>query len=75
MRKVMSDTEILDWLERATRKSYTGISFDWIPACEGERSGYRFMRKHLIGEQKDSIRNAIMCAAYETELRERKESE
>lgn len=49
----------LDWLELMARKSRTGISFDWIPSCEGEPSGFRFMRRHHIGEPFKSIRQAI----------------
>lgn len=72
--KTMTDSEMLDWLERAARKSRSGISFDWVPACEGEPSGFRFMRRHLIGDQSDTLRKAIMGAAYETEIREEKEN-
>jgi hypothetical protein len=58
----MTDTERLDWLEKQSRKSSTGISFDHIPAVEGERSGWRFMRRFFIGEQKPSLRAAIDAA-------------
>lgn len=58
----MSDTELLDWLEAAAKKSPTGISFDWVPACDGERSGFRFMRRHFIGEQADTLRAALAAA-------------
>lgn len=56
---MLTDKERLDWLEEQAKKSYTGISFDWIPAVEGERSGFRFMRKHFIGEQAKTLREAI----------------
>lgn len=59
----MTDTEIVDWLEKQARQSSTGISFDWIPSVEGERSGFRFMRRHFIGEQKETLRSAIREAA------------
>lgn len=59
----MTDAEMIDWLEQQARKSPTGISFDWIPSIEGERSGFRFMRRHFIGEQKQSLRSAIEAAA------------
>lgn len=55
----MTDAERLNWLETAAAISYTGISFDKIPACEGERGGWRFMRKHWIGDPQDDIRTAI----------------
>lgn len=49
----------LDWLEQQARKSRTGISFDWVPTCEGEPSGFRFMRRHFIGEPAKTLRDAI----------------
>ena len=57
-----TDTERLDFLQRATRASTTGISFDWVPAVEGERSGYRFMRRWNIGEPSHTLRDAIDAA-------------
>jgi hypothetical protein len=59
----MTDEEMIDWLEKQARKSPTGISFDWIPSVDGERSGFRFMRRHFIGEQRTSLRDAITSAA------------
>lgn len=59
----MTDAEMIDWLEAQARKSPTGISFDWIPSVDGERSGFRFMRRHFIGEQKQSLRAAIRASA------------
>lgn len=59
----MTDSERLDFLEQWARKSPTGVSLDWSPAVEGERSGFRFMRHHNIGEPKDSVRSAIDAAA------------
>jgi hypothetical protein len=59
----MTDAEMIDWMEKQARKSPTGISFDWIPSVDGERSGFRFMRRHFIGEQKQSLRDAIHAAA------------
>lgn len=53
------DAERIDWLEQQARKSRTGISFDWVPSCDGEPSGFRFMRRHFIGEQAKTLRNAI----------------
>jgi hypothetical protein len=58
----MTDSEMIDWLEKQARKSPTGISFDWIPSVDGEQSGYRFMRRHFIGEQKQTLRSAIQSA-------------
>jgi hypothetical protein len=55
----MTDTQLIDWLEEHAKKSRTGISFDWIRACEGEPSGFRFMRRHHIGDPCPSIRKTI----------------
>lgn len=70
----MTDSEMLDWLESAARKSHTGISFDWVPSVDGEAAGFRFMRQFLIGEARRSLRSAISAAACETELREAHEA-
>ena len=60
MREALArDAERLEWLEREARKSRTGISFDWVPTCEGEPSGFRFMRRHFIGEPAKTLRDAI----------------
>lgn len=64
----MTDSEMIDWLEQRARKSPTGISFDWVPACEGEPSGFRFMRKFFIGEARRTLRQAIESAAAPSEL-------
>lgn len=61
----MKDAECLDWLEQQAKKSPTGISFDWIPSVEGEPSGFRFMRRHFIGEPKQTLREAIKAARNE----------
>lgn len=57
-----TDTERLNWLERKTKESQTGISFDWIPPVDGEPSGFRFMRRFFIGDAKIDIRAAIDAA-------------
>lgn len=54
-----TDAERLDFLERWAKRSRTGISFDWIPAMDGERSGYRFMTFHNIRDAKGSLRGCI----------------
>jgi hypothetical protein len=59
----MTDSEMLDWLQTQTRKSPTGISFDWVPSVEGEPSGFRFMRRHFIGDLSQTLRTAIEKAA------------
>jgi hypothetical protein len=69
-----TDAELLDWLEARTRKSATGISFDWVPSVEGEPSGFRFMRRHCIGDARMSLRAAIVAAMSEAEMRERIEA-
>lgn len=59
----MTDKEIIDWLESEAKKSPTGISFDWIPSVEGEASGFRFMRRHFIGEAAGDLRTAVVRAS------------
>ena len=61
----MTDSERLDFLERTTRKSLTGISFDWIPSVDGETSGFRYMRRFLVGGAKSTLRSAIDAAALQ----------
>ena len=62
MSKMTADAEIFEWLEKQAKESRTGISFDWVPACEGEPSGWRFMRRHYVSEPQKSIRQAIVAA-------------
>ena len=57
-----TDAEIFAWLEGQAKESRTGISFDWVPTCEGEPSGWRFMRRHFISEPHKSLRQAIASA-------------
>lgn len=66
MTQPLDDSALLDWLEQQARKSSTGISFDWIPSVEGERSGFRFMRRHFIGDQANTLREAIRSARAES---------
>jgi len=70
---VEADKDRLDWLEKAARKSRSGISFDHIPSVEGERSGFRFMRKFFIGDARDTLRSAIDAARGEVEQMQRRE--
>lgn len=49
----------LDWLEEQACKSSTGISLDYVPACEGDPRGFRFMRRFHIGQPFKTIREAI----------------
>jgi hypothetical protein len=53
------DRDRLDWLERQILKSPTGVSFDRVPAVEGEPSGIRFMRRAHIGTPCKTLRAAI----------------
>lgn len=57
-----TDTELLDWLEDAARRSPTGISFDWVPSVEGEPTGFRFMRRHFVGVPARTLREAVRRA-------------
>lgn len=54
-----TDTERLDFIEKQVRKSLSGVSFDWIPKCEDEPSGFRFMRRHDIHDPNKTLRDAI----------------
>lgn len=58
----MDDAQRMVWLEQQAMKSLTGISFDYVPSTDGEPSGFRFMRRHWIGEPANSIREAIDIA-------------
>jgi len=60
-----NDSDLLDWLEQQAKNSATGISFDWVPSIDGERSGFRFMRRHFIGDQAVNLRQAIAFARRE----------
>lgn len=60
-----NDSDLLDWLEQQAKKSPTGISFDWVPSIDGEPSGFRFMRRHFIGDQAVNLRQAIAFARRE----------
>lgn len=62
VRAARADTERLNFLERSAKQSRTGVSLDWIPSIEGERSGYRYMRHHSIGEPRNDARTAIDIA-------------
>jgi len=55
----ITDEVRLNWLEAQARKSQTGISFDRVPAVDGDPSGFRFMRFHFIGEPAKTLREAI----------------
>lgn len=60
-----SDTMLLDWLESQSKASSTGISFDYVRYVEDGQvleKGYRFMRRHFLGERKDTLRSAIKAA-------------
>lgn len=60
-----SDAARFEFLEHEARRSQTGISFDFaprMPEYADEPSGWRFMRRHYIGDAKKSIRQAIDAA-------------
>jgi hypothetical protein len=57
------DAELIDWLERFVRKGWLyGASFDFALPAEGERGGYRFMKRGHLGDRHPSIRAAIRAA-------------
>lgn len=53
------------FLEEEARRSTTGISFDRVPG------GYRFMRRHVIGERAASLRAAVDLVKNERSQLER----
>lgn len=57
--QLREDKERLDYIEKWASKSPTGISFDKVPAVGGEPSGFRFMRRHHIGEPRKTLRATI----------------
>ena len=62
IKELRKDAERLDTIEKLARQSRTGISFDYIPSTDGERSGFRLTTRHNIREAHDSIRMAIDAA-------------
>lgn len=57
--QLRKDAERLDFIEQRIRKSYTGVSFDWVPSIEYDPSGYRMMWRHTVFDQKKTLRAAI----------------
>ncbi len=59
------DAARLDWLQEQASDSRTGISFDYTKYVEDGlvlEKGYRFMRRHQIGERHSTLREAIDAA-------------
>lgn len=59
------DAARLDWLEEQAKQSPTGISFDYVRHAEDGQvleKGWRFMRRHFLGECKSNLRAAIDAA-------------
>lgn len=62
--------DLLYWMEFQIKASRTGISFEWVPKCEGEPSGFRFMRKYFISDPFPTLLGAINEAKrHERDLR------
>lgn len=57
--EAFTDEQRIQWLQKAARKSPTGISFDWVPSTDSEPSGFRFMRRHFVGDACNTLRQAI----------------
>lgn len=57
--KYQGDIGRLTWLEEQARKSPTGISFDYVRFADGGPVGWRFMRRHFVGDVGASLRAAI----------------
>lgn len=47
------------WLQEQVKKSRTGVSFDFVPRCEEDPSGFRFMRRGYISAPHKTILDAI----------------
>lgn len=50
----MTDSERIDWLAELAKKSYTGISIEYV---KGE--GFRFMSRHRLDRFHSDLRKAI----------------
>lgn len=62
---VEQDAARLDWLQEQACDSRTGISFDYEKYAEAGQvleKGYRFMRRHYLGERQLTLRDAIDAA-------------
>lgn len=56
---------LIGWLESQAKASPTGISFDYCRHVEEGyvvEKGFRFMRKHFLGERADTLVRAIHLA-------------
>lgn len=54
----LTDTDIVNWLEQQTVKSWTGISIDTFKEGTDPRQ-YRFMRHHYLGDGAGSLRECL----------------
>jgi len=54
-----TDEDRLEFLQDAAKMSRTGLSIDWVPSVDGEKSGYRVMTFHNIGPTGGTVRDAI----------------
>lgn len=64
--ELRKDHERLNWLEEQAKKSRTGISFDYCLDVEDGHvieKGFRFMRRHHLGERHNGIRESIDAEA------------
>jgi hypothetical protein len=57
----VTDSEILDFLFKEAKNSYSGVTLQFVPTVEGERGGYRAMRMHKIVGPKDTPREAVLA--------------
>lgn len=60
LREARQDTRRLDFIEQRTRKSYTGVSFDFHK--EGNTPQFRMMWHHHICDPRYELRAAIDAA-------------
>lgn len=57
LREARQDTKRLDFVEQQTRKSYTGVGFDFYK--EGNEPQFRMMWRHHIGDPRYTLRRVI----------------
>jgi hypothetical protein len=55
--RTVSDSERLEFIERAAKRSRTGVSIEWSP-----EDGWRFMTFHKVDGGQSNIRAAIDAA-------------
>lgn len=60
---MITDTDIVNWLQQQARKSYTGVSFDFHK--DGNEPRFRYMQRHYSGPERYTLRDAAIAAMNE----------